>query len=93
MGTRRAVQQLVYRQDNQIIRAGFCAGKRDFPLLHRIQKRCQVHTTFYPITTAGSFYGIKWSIKLTTHHHLQPRKRICGSIHPLPRCLICIVPN
>jgi hypothetical protein len=84
MGTRRAVQQQVYRQDDQIIRAGFCAGKRDFPLLH---------TTFYPITTAGSFYGIKWSIKLTTHHHLQPRKRICGSIHPLPRCLICIVLN
>jgi len=29
-----------------------------------------------------------WSLRLTTHHHLMPRMKMHGAIHPLPQYIL-----
>jgi hypothetical protein len=48
--------------------------------LHMVQISSEVHPTSYAMGTGGSFPGGE----ATTHLHLVPRSRKCGSIHPLP---------
>jgi hypothetical protein len=41
------------------------------------------HPAFCPLGTRGSLPGDKAAVKLTTHCHLVPRLRICGTLLPL----------
>jgi hypothetical protein len=68
-------------------RVRFLAGARNFCLHHRVQNGSGALPVSYPVGTGGSFPGDKsgLGVKLTTHHRLVPRSRMCGAIPPLPQ--------
>jgi hypothetical protein len=58
---------------------------QEFSLLQVVPTGSGVHTTSYPMGTAGPFPGQSGrDVKLTTHLHLVPRSTKCGTIKPHP---------
>jgi hypothetical protein len=59
-------------------------GPRSIPGSARFFTSPQPHPAFYPMGAGGSFPGAKTAGAWSWPHHLVPRSRIRGSIHPPP---------
>jgi hypothetical protein len=76
---------LGYGLDDRGVRVPVRAG--NFSLHHRVQNCSWTHPASYPMGTTDSFPKaiLAEGVKLTTHLHLVPKKRMHGAIPPLPQ--------
>jgi hypothetical protein len=84
-----------YRLDGRGIRVRFTAGETDFSFSHSAETGSGAHPVSHPLSTVGSFLGVKvgGGVKLTTRLHLMPRLRMREAVPSFSTSLHAVLIN